>query len=761
MSSSERAVFVLDKISFTSFLATIFLLPVFFIPFFSVSLHISKGFLLAIGMVLALLSFLVARIIDGQVSIPKNRILLWVFLIAAASLIAGLFSSSRVVSMLGSTFEIGTFSMIAVLAVALTMSSIFSREKGKALMIIATMFASFALVAVFQTITLFVDWGRVVPADFFIQLTDGNLVGKLNDLGIFFSLMIILSFLFIDYLEVDRPKKIALWIGVAISVIYLTLINFKLLWVIFGIVSLKIFLRTIISRKESQKFPLASFIVVIASILVLLGISSLLKVKTFANLEVRPSLQATWVVAQNTLAESPVIGSGLNRFDHSWFLFKPLAVNYSKFWNIPFSLGSGLIPTFLVTSGILGGLAWLAFLFYFIWVGIKLFFGRESSFDPLLFIVYTGALYLWAMAFLYTPSIAVYSLAFILTGIFVGLYPNRKQSIKIDFVKADPRKGFLAISMIVILVLGTVTSGYLFTKKFSSIVFFERANRAFASDNLPEVERRAVRAIDLSASDHYFRFLSEIYFSKFNSIISAPSPTKENLTEANQFLDAAVTSAQKAILYNKTNYLNWQTLAQLYQALVPIKVQGAYESSINAYREAFNLNPNNPELYLAVANLELARGNETGARLEAARALEQKFNYTEALTFLAEIELRGGNVAAAIGQMENAAKTDPNNPLIFFQLGLIKYQNLDYSGALPALERAVLLKDDYANARYFLALTYERLGMVNEALGQLRRLSRDVPNNEEITKKIESLERGIYAPGLGGDNSGSSQNESR
>ena len=52
----------------------------------------------------------------------------------------------------------------------------------------------------------------------------------------------------------------------------------------------------------------------------------------------------------------------------------------------------------------------------------------------------------------------------------------------------------------------------------------------------------------------------------------------------------------------------------------------------------------------------------------------------------------------------------PQNVGILFQLGFLKYLNKDYSGSIDALARATTIQPNYSNAKYFLGLSYSKVG---------------------------------------------------
>ncbi|NVN97395.1 tetratricopeptide repeat protein, partial [Candidatus Nomurabacteria bacterium] len=113
----------------------------------------------------------------------------------------------------------------------------------------------------------------------------------------------------------------------------------------------------------------------------------------------------------------------------------------------------------------------------------------------------------------------------------------------------------------------------------------------------------------------------------------------------------------------------------------------------------------------------------------------------DALFLLAQIETNEGNTAAAIKQVEKASQLNPNDATIFFRLGLLRYNNQDYAGAVGSFEQAVVLDNAYLNARYFLGLAYQKVGRTGEALIQFNILNKVLPDNADVKKAIDSLSK--------------------
>lgn len=427
------------------------------------------------------------------------------------------------------------------------------------------------------------------------------------------------------------------------ALVILALVNYLPAWIMLAVFSSIFFAIDLIkgkqkisSRRKASSFPIIFPALIVISVFFMFGGKNLFTNRVIVNSEIRPSAQVTWQIAKETLAKSPIIGSGLNRFLHSWFLFKPALFNTTSFWNASFDSGFGFIPTFLVTSGMLGALAWLSFIGMFLFGAMKytVSFSAKNNLAQIFFILSS---YLWIFAVIYNPSIAVMSLAFVFTGIFIGSLASSKtiKTYELHFLQADPRMSFGIILLLVALIAGSVGTGYAYSKKFISLYHFERANQLISKGASGQVENEIIKAITLDSNDFYYRSLSMFYFQKFTGIASAGD--KNQMQELQELLNKSEASAQAAVLFDKTNYSNWLNLAEFYRSSARLGIKGSYESASAAYKEALALNPKNPGLYLEAADLELIHGNILGAQANLSQALKLKPDYKEASDLLSRI----------------------------------------------------------------------------------------------------------------------------
>lgn len=744
-----------NKLSFASLLATFFLSVFFFVPYIPVTLEASKGFLISVGVTLSIFFWLVARLADGNFSIPKDRLILYGFLIPLIFLFASFFSASPYTSLFASGFEIGTFGSMLVLYLVFFLSATYFQTEKRLKYFFKALFAGALILGVFQVAYIFIGFDRILPG-MFSGISNGNLIGTWNDLVLFFGMMVILSLFTLEFLKLNKKYRIALSAIIVIGLVFLMIINIPFVWVLVGAFSLIVFVYNVSLQHNNikgeipdRKIPVAALVVMIVSLLFLIGnnlIGGLIsKYVNVYNPSLRPSVSATYHIAVNSLKHNPFFGTGPNTFDVDWALWKPSVIKDTPYWNAEFSQGIGLVPTFLVTTGILGFLSVVLFIVVFCLRGfqsLRIAFQSTNS-NYLLMASFILAMYGWITMVIYTPNILLIMITFAASGAFLGslVHKDVVRVYNLSFLN-DPRHSFFSILGIVILMIGAVSTTYVYAQKFASIVYFSRSlNMPDSSiQSLVKSEQMILNAISLDKSDVYYRSLSQVYVAEVNALVSDKTISADTMKSRVQTIVTNIQQAAgAAVAQNPKQYQNWVNLGNVDASLVPLGVDKAYENAVSAYNQAQTLAPLNPSLLLSLAQLEFLHKDNDKAKSYIKQALEMKPDYIDAMFTLAQIDQSEGNLGDAIKQAELASTVSPNDSSVFFQLGILRYNNNDFSGAVSAFEQAVILNPSYMNARYFLGLSYEKVGRNDDAKIQFNILNKVLPDNADVKKELDKL----------------------
>ena len=299
----------------------------------------------------------------------------------------------------------------------------------------------------------------------------------------------------------------------------------------------------------------------------------------------------------------------------------------------------------------------------------------------------------------------------------------------------DSRVGFASVFVMVLVLIINISLGYLvITRYASSVSGLQAAQVINETGNLEDGLAKAERALGLAKTDSNYRLLSQIHVARLNALLGREdlAGTEEGTAQFQAVLGEAISSAQSATQVDEEDDANWLALGNIYEALISLNIQGAYENARQTYQRAGSVGPTNPLVDLSLARLEVLRGDNESARIHINDSLVKKNNYTGAIFLLSQIEINEGNIAAATQAVEAASLIDPNDPLTFFQLGFLKYSQRDFEGSIQALERAVTLNPPYSNAKYFLGLSYYAVGRIEDAIVQFEDIEVLNPDNQDV-----------------------------
>ena len=745
----------LDTISFWVLQALLFLTPIFFFPSISVPLQSGKGAFLIVGVAVLTALWLVGRFRDGVFSFPKSSLYLGSVILGLVYVASALASASREVSLFGQGFEIGTAVMFVSGLALFALVPLVVRTRERIFSSYVTLMASFALFAVFHVVRMIVG-ADVLSFGVFADVVSSP-IGRWTDVGLFFGLTALLSLVTLEKLAFGRLLKALVVGSFTVSLVFLALVNSWPLWVIVALFSLVfvVYEKTLGRREEKGEgrrgFPVYALItlVVSASFIFFGGflggkISGLVG---FSQTEVRPTLGTTIEVTKATLADDPFFGAGPNRFSTQWLLHKPLGVNETVFWGVDFNYGTGFFPSFALTTGRVGAVVLLAVIASLLVSGFRgLVRPSTSPFSRYLEVSsFVGASYLWAVSFPYVPGPALWFLTAVFTGLFLASLRDSGVVREVTVRTAEkPVLNFVSIVLVIVALGGTAFFGYAVGKRFVATVYLQKALvAANVSGDIEAAEDYIARALSVSPSDAQYRALSELYLLRLSVLLSDDKASQEETQQKFQeYLSVAIKASNAAVDFDGTNYVNHAALAQVFSAVTPLKIEGAYEAAVQAYQNALAVNPESPELYLALARLEAVKGDNAAARTQIGKALEKKGDYAAAVYLLAEMQVAERNLPEAIRSVEAVAMLSPNDSGVFFQLGLLYYDQKRFADAVLAFGRAVTINPQYANAKYLLGLSLYETKDTQGALAQFRELRATNPDNAEIADIISNLEAG-------------------
>ncbi len=726
-------------------LALIFLMPIVFFPVLGFSLYSAKIAVLATLIVVFIGVFLGSTLSQGSIEFPKSKIWFPFFGFSVLAILSSVFSGAIEKSLVGILFEFGTaVSLLLVSIGAFLVAVLPKKDSFFGVKSVYAFFISSALVILHLIIR---SLAQFLPVALTSRIPD-FLVGSATDTSILLGALVVLSIPLLGMFNLSKRVLYLVYLMIAFSLIFIGAIGFSPIIFAIAIFSLFYFVYTLswsVSSGNSQtdsankKMSIPALIVLVVSVVFILSggaISGFLSNKlNLSVVEVRPNFSTTMSLISTSVNKNPALGVGPNMFKELWDLNKPADINQTKFWSTDFSFGSAFVPTTFITVGILGGLALLLFLGFYAYYGFKGIFFLTSD-NRLRFVTLSSflvSLLFWIMSFVYVPGIVIMTLCFIFTGIFISSLVSLGLlgSFKVN-VFGSPKTNFVSVFLIVVFLLLSIAGGYFVWERVVASSMFQKGD--------------SLGALRLVKTDVYWRGVSENSIVEMANILGSVS-SAENITEQQrlsiqQAVSNAVASAREAIAWNPKNYQNWFALGRVYEILASNGIDGAIENAKSAFSEAETRSPSNPAIPLAFGRLSALSGDVASARENIIKSIQMKNNYTEAYYTLAQLEVASNNISGAIQSVETATLVDPQNPALYFQLGLLKYNNRDFVGSARAFDQALVLVPDYANARYFLGLSLERMNRRDDAIAQFEILKQTNPDNAEIDLILTNLKAG-------------------
>lgn len=758
--SGSKKRFSFDTAAHWALVVTFALSVIALIPSVTIPFVYTKVTILALGAFVTLVLFILARLTRGNIIVPPLPLVGALWLVPAAYLLSSLFSGAGIgASFFGTELETDTFGFMVLLAMFGTLAALAFRRVGSYQLFFKAGAIVMGVIAAIQLLIVVI--GRVAPS---VIAPTTNLVGSFLDLGMLLGLGVIVSLLALRLLTLSSRARTFLLVGGGISLFLLALVNSVLIWVLVALVALGLFIEAIMRNRSSSAdeadldgvalllaedgdepasssrslaVPLATLAVALFFLIggATIG-NALVTSLNVSVVDVRPSWQSTFEVGSHTYASSPLFGSGPGTFSEQWVKFRDRSLNDTLFWNVDFASGIGSIPTSFVTTGLVGALAWVAFIALFLFFGLRALFVRLPQDSFLRFTSaasFAGMLYTILLALFTVPGPIVLVAGFLLGGVFISSLRYGKDARELGIIFArSPRVGFAIVFALTLLLLASILAAYIVIERYLGSVAYMEASNALSQGNLELAASAADRSIVFAPSDRAYQLLAGVGIARMNQIASDTTLSQADAQAQFQTaLSGSIEAALTATRLGPNDYQNWAMLGNVYQTVVPLNIEGAYENAKTAYDQAIALNPTSPALPFVVAQLEIARKNPDAASAALMQAISLKRDYTQAIFLLSQLEVEQGRAREALEAAEAAAYFAPNDPVVLFQVGILRSANGNTAGAVDALERSVELNPQYANARFFLAVMYAISGKYPESAAELEQVAALSPENAQ------------------------------
>ena len=367
-----------------------------------------------------------------------------------------------------------------------------------------------------------------------------------------------------------------------------------------------------VKKKEKRSYVMEAVATAVFSLTLALAIYRLVSLGW-----VKLDGASSWVIAVETLKQSPWFGVGIGNFLEAFSLFRPAFYNAGPYWSSAF-MASGMMALHIWTELGLGGLV-VMFLM------VKGWFKRREEMKGKKRVDFWRMGVLMAV-FLLTPInlMAMFLLAWWFSVKIFGVGEGASLATNFELKREGGATTDLAmiirgaISLVVVALVGW--GGFWGVKMLMGEVYLRNSFVTMAKNDAKgtyDWQFKARVANPMAAE--YRRYYSQTNLAiALNLLSGGEDVTDEQKQQAGVLVQQAVDDAKAAVSLDQRNAVYWTNLAIIYKQLVGL-VDGTADWSLQAYQQAAAFDSVNPLLRLDLGSLLYA-----GARYEEAdRVFEQ------------------------------------------------------------------------------------------------------------------------------------------
>lgn len=740
------------KIAQASLFLLVFSFPIFFLPFSPDLISYPKTLLLFFLLTLAFFSWFLSALFQKKISFFENKLFyLSLFLVLFFLLISTIFSQSKTASFWGFPLELSrSFLTLFFLVLFSFLFVHLLKEKTELSLSFFLLLISGFFLCLFSIFQLYKQKS-------FFGIFLFNPFGPLSALSIFFALLIPISLSF--FFQAKGFWRLLFGIFTISFLFFLAISGIKISYLLLFLIS--VFLLTFSIEKDRGEIDL--FRATCFSLLLIFSIFFY-----FFPLKLPFAPQIPSEVSLGFPAQIPIIkgvfsegikeilfGSGPGTFIFAYSKYRPLTLNQSLFWGTRFSLGSSTVFDWLVENGLLATFS-LIFLFaILLFLIFKNILQKKGKISLLAAAIFSSLFGLIIISFFYSFNLSLWFLFWLFVGASLTFLKKEKE---IDFSAIPFSKTFFFLISFTIFSFTFIVSAFHF-QKYLAHRYYKLA-LVKTPENLDLAIESLKKATQLNPqADLYWRELSQLLLFKANQISQDENISLEEKKEkVNKIISDGIVYIEKAVQLSPQNVANWNVRGYFYRNLIG-GFQMAGELALDSYRKAIQLEPSSPysfgemgRVYILMAQ-DFERKGQIEAKKEALslakkmleEAIEKKPDYAPAHYLMAVVASQEGKETEAIAKLEETIKLAPSDFGLRFQLALLYYRTNQLDKAEKILKETLNQFPNYSNARYLLGLVYDKKGEKKEAKNEFEIVLKMNPDNEEVKKILENLEKNLPA----------------
>lgn len=362
-----------------------------------------------------------------------------------------------------------------------------------------------------------------------------------------------------------------------------------------------------------------------------------------------------WSIVLETLKQNPLLGIGSGNFVEAFNRFRPVDFNSTDFWNFRFGVSSNWYLHIWTTMGLLGIVS-------FVWIGISIL----GHLRKVHLRGYHYSLVLCLILFLLFPGTLPLIFAFYLLLAHLASPQGRDVSLQFAATQTDPygsrqKTNFLPGFIALVSLAGLLVGGYYASRVYAADMNYRQGLVAVSKNDAQNAYTNFAKAIQANPYVDFYRAT----FSQTNLAIANSMGSNQNINDADrqtvaQLVQQAIREGQAAVANNQRRSQNWETLAQVYRALIPA-AKGADQYAVSAFQQAILLDPVNPAPRVSLGGVFYTLKDYESAVRVFELAVSTKPNFANAHYNLAIALREKGDLARAAQEMAQALNLTDRN----------------------------------------------------------------------------------------------------
>ena len=344
---------------------------------------------------------------------------------------------------------------------------------------------------------------------------------------------------------------------------------------------LKRLLAKLKEKEELNQYLMEAFGVVFFGLILFLDIYKIVKLG-WGYLDIKTS----WVIAVESLKNSPLFGVGSGNFYQAFLVFKPASFNLTKLWSMAFDTSAMGILNLWTEIGILG-LAWVLF-------GLINFMKKMKSGNYLVTIIM-----LLVVLFLPISLLTLFLMSWVLA--FSDIWTVKEAKMKL--LLGEKNFNIMPFIVAVLLLGGIGWGGYWEARILIADAYWMKAVKAASKNDATSTYNNQIKAIKMNSNMADYRAIySQTCLALAQNFLNKKEISDSDKENGTKLIQFSVSEAKTAINLDQANAGYWSNLATIYKSLIGL-VDGASDWSIQAYQQAIALSPSDPLLKLNLGGL--------------------------------------------------------------------------------------------------------------------------------------------------------------